>query len=92
MIRSFRCKDTAKLFRDCRVARFHEIAWQARKRLLYLHAAESLHVVGAVPGYRLELLKGDRAGLYSIRINQKWRLCFRWERGDAFDVEIVDYH
>lgn len=92
MIRSFRCKDTKKLFGDKRVSRFHSIEWQARKKLLYLHAAESLEVVGAFPGNRLELLKGDRKGQYSIRINQQWRICFRWKDGDVHDVEIVDYH
>ena len=92
MIRSFCCKDTEKLFRDKRVARFASIEWQARKKLLYLHAAESLQVVGASPGNRLEQLKGDRKGQYSIRINQQWRICFSWDDGDAYDVEIVDYH
>lgn len=92
MIRSFRCKDTEKLFRDKRVSRFHSIEWQARKKLLYLHAAESLQVVGAFPGSRLEALRGNRKGQYSIRINQQWRICFKWKDGDAYDVEIVDYH
>lgn len=92
MIRSFRCKDTEKLFHDKRVSRFHLIEWQARKKLLYLHAAESLQVVGAFPGSRLEALRGDRKGQYSIRINQQWRICFKWKDSDAYDVEIVDYH
>lgn len=92
MIRNFRCKDTEKLFNDKRVSRFHSIEWQARKKLLYLHAATSLDVVGVLPGSRLEALKGERKGQYSIRINQQWRICFKWKDGDAFDVEIVDYH
>lgn len=92
MIRSFHSRDTEKLFRDKRVARFHSIERQARKKLLYLHAAESLQVVGAFPGSRLEALRGDRKGQYSFRINQQWRICFTWKDGDAYDVEIVDYH
>ncbi len=92
MIRTFKCKETEKLFQDIRVSRFHSIEWQARKKLLYLNAAESLQAIGATPGARLELLKGDRKGQYSVRINQQWRICFRWSGSDAYDVEIVDYH
>jgi proteic killer suppression protein len=92
MIKSFRCKDTEKLFNDKRGSRFHSIEWQARKKLLYIHAASSLQVIGALPGHRLEALRGDRKGQYSIRINQQWRICFKWKDGDAFEVEIVDYH
>jgi len=92
MIKTFGCKDTEKLFRDKRVPRFQSIEWQARKKLLYIHAAESLEVIGAFSGNRLEGLKGDRKGQYSIRINQQWRVCFKWKDGDAPNVEIVDYH
>ena len=57
-----------------------------------LNAATSLSVLSQIPGNRLEALKGDRAGQYSIRINDQWRLCFEWVDGDSFNVEIVDYH
>jgi len=92
MIRSFRCKATEKLFFDKRVPKFHAVEWQARKKLLYIHAAESLEAIGALPGHRLEALRGDRKGQYSIRVNQQWRICFKWKDGDAYEVEIVDYH
>ena len=92
MIKSFKCKDTARLFNDQRVGRFHAIEHASRKKLLYLHAANNLEALKFFPGNRLEPLKGNRAGQYSLRINQQWRLCFRWESGNATDVEIIDYH
>ena len=92
MIKSFQCNDTEKLFGDKRAQRFHAIERQARKKLLYLNAAESLKVIGAFPGNHLEALHGDRKGQYSIRINLQWRICFKWKGGDAYGVEIVDYH
>ncbi|MFM7783982.1 MAG: type II toxin-antitoxin system RelE/ParE family toxin [Gammaproteobacteria bacterium] len=64
----------------------------ARRKLLFLHRALRLDDLRVPPGNRLEALKGERKGQYSIRINDQWRICFRWEDGDAFDVEIVDYH
>ena len=64
----------------------------AQRKLAILHAAESLHDLGVPPGHRLERLSGDRKGQHSIRINDQWRVCFRWSDGDAYDVEIVDYH
>ncbi|MCI0534760.1 MAG: type II toxin-antitoxin system RelE/ParE family toxin [Verrucomicrobiales bacterium] len=64
----------------------------ARRKLLLLHQARRLDDLRAPPGNRLEALKGDRAGEHSIRINAQWRVCFRWQDEDAFDVEIVDYH
>ncbi len=64
----------------------------ARRKLLLLHRAATLLDLAALPGNRLEALKGDRAGQHSIRINDQMRLCFVWQEGDAFDVEIVDYH
>jgi Plasmid maintenance system killer protein len=64
----------------------------ARRKLLYLHRALRLEDLRVPPGNQLELLKGDRAGTYSIRINDRWRICFSWREGDAHDVEIVDYH
>ena len=92
MIRSFRCKDTARLFNDEVPKRFRAIEYAARKRLLYLHAATRLDQLRALPGNRLEALKGNRKGQHSIRINKQWRVCFVWKDGHAFEVEIVDYH
>ena len=92
MIRSFRCKDTERLFNDEDVKRFRSIAVSARKKLELLDAAISLDVLRVLPGNRLEKLKGDRKGQWSIRINDQWRICFRWKDQDAFDVEICDYH
>jgi len=92
MIRSFRCKDTEQLFNDQAVPRFCSIERAARRKLLYLHRAIGLQDLRVPPGNRLETLKGNRKGQYSIRINDQWRICFRWQDGDALDVEIVDYH
>ena len=64
----------------------------ARRKLLYLHEATDLRDLRVPPGNRLEVLKGDRKGFHSIRINDQWRVVFRWSGGNAFDVEIVDYH
>ena len=64
----------------------------ARRKLLYLHEAEDLRDLRVPPGNRLEALKGDRAGSFAIRINDRWRVVFRWESGQAFEVTIVDYH
>ena len=92
MIRTFRCKDTAALFEDIDVPRFRHIERIARRKLLYMHQAIALGDLRSPPGNRLELLKGDRKGQYSIRINDQWRICFRWNDNDACAVEIVDYH
>ncbi|MHB1513982.1 MAG: type II toxin-antitoxin system RelE/ParE family toxin [Acidiferrobacter sp.] len=92
MIRSFRKTRTKDLFNDEDVPRFRAIERVARRKLLYLHQARRLEDLKAPPGNRLEALKGDRKGQHSIRINDQWRVCFRWQNGDAFDVEIVDYH
>ena len=92
MIRSFRSKDTEALFADLDVLRFRTFERIARRKLLYLHRARSLQDLRVPPGNRLEALKGDRKGQHSIRINDRWRICFVWTRGDAHDVEIVDYH
>ncbi len=91
MIRTFRCKATGKLFNDQFVSRFQAFQHPARKKLEILNAASRVEELGLVPGNRLELLHGDREGQYSIRINDQWRLCFRWD-GEPYDVEIVDYH
>ena len=92
MIRSFKSKDAEALFNDRDVRRFRSFERVARRKLLYLHRALKLADLRVPPGNRLEMLEGDRKGLYSIRINDQWRICFRWNNGDAFDVEIVDYH
>ena len=92
MIRSFRSREAEALFRDADVPRFRSFERVARRKLLYLHRARSLHDLRAPPGNRLEALKGDRKGQYSVRISDRWRICFAWADGDADDVEIVDYH
>ena len=92
MIRSFRDRDTARLFTDELVARFRAIERQARRKLLYLHRARTLQDLIVPLGNRLEALRGGRKGQHSIRVNDQWRICFRWKDGDAHDVEIVDYH
>ena len=92
MIRSFRDATTKALFNDEDVPRFRAIERVARRRLSYLHQAKRLDDLRVPPGNRLEALRGDRKGEYSIRINDRWRICFRWKDGDAHDVEIVDYH
>ncbi len=81
----------ARLFRRQRVARFQAFERTALRRLALLNQIRSLDDLKS-PGFRLEALRGDRAGQYSIRINDQWRVCFRWQDGDATDVEIVDYH
>ena len=92
MIRSFRDKRTEALFGDEDIARFRRIERVARRKLALLYRARVLGDLRVPPGNRLEGLKGDRIGRYSIRINDQWRICFRWKDGDAHDVEIVDYH
>ena len=92
MIRSFHSDATKALFHDWNVPRFRAIERVARRKLLLVHRAVSLQDLRVPPGNRLEELKGDRKGQHSIRINDQWRVCFVWRDGDAFDVEIVDYH
>ncbi len=92
MIRSFRHKDTERLFDDQFVPRFQAFERTARRKLESLNAASRLEDLRMIPGNRLEALRGDRAGQFSIRINDQWRVCFRWIEEDALDVEIVDYH
>lgn len=93
MIKGFRDRDTQKVFERQRVRRWSlELQRAALRKLLILDAAETLNDLRSPPGNRLEKLAGDRAGQYSIRINDQWRICFRWYEGDAYDVEIADYH
>ena len=88
----FRCRDTERLFRSEAVPRFSAFERGARRRLEWLAAATSLLDLRSPPGNRLEALKGNRDGQHSIRVNNRWRICFIWYEGDAFEVEIVDYH
>lgn len=93
MIRSFRCRETAALFEGRAVApRLRAFERVARRKLEMLHAAADLEDLRVPPGNRLEALRGDCAGQHSIRINDRWRLCFVWRDGHAEEVEIVDYH
>ena len=89
MIKTFTDRDTEAVFTRRLPA---EIQRPARRKLIQRGRAEDVRALRAPPGNRLEALKGDRAGQHSIRINDQWRVCFRFEDGDALDVEIVDYH
>lgn len=92
MIRSFRCRETRRLFEGECPKKWHFIQAQAERKLEMLDAAASIDFLRSPPGNRLEQLKGDRKGQWSIRINDQWRLCFVWNDGGAEEVEIVDYH
>jgi toxin HigB-1 len=92
LIRSFKSRDTERLFHDYRVRRFQAFETVARRKLKMLDDAVTLDDLRALPGNRLELLKGDRKGQHSIRINDQYRICFEWRDGDVYGVEIVDYH
>ena len=92
MIKSFRSPDTEALFNDRLIPRFRAFERPARRKLLYLSQARSLRDLLVPPGNMLEALKHDRKGQHSIRINDQWRICFRWVDGHAYGVEIVDYH
>jgi proteic killer suppression protein len=93
VIKSFADRDTERLFNRERVKRFPaDLLRTMLRKLVSLDAADALPDLRIPPGNRLEKLKGHRAGQYSIRINDQWRICFDWKDGDAHDVEIVDYH
>lgn len=93
MIKSFRDRDSQKVFERQPVRRWPvSVQRAALRKLLILDAAERLDDLRVPPGNRLEKLSGDRAGQYSIRINDQWRICFQWRQGDAYQVEITDYH
>ncbi len=92
MIITFHCKDTQSLFEGKCPKRFKSFANVAERKLQILDDAYSLDDLRSPPGNRLEALRGDRKGQWSIRINDQWRLCFSFEDGNAFGVEIVDYH
>ena len=92
VIRSFRCRDTERLFHRESARRFKAFESVARRKLEMLDAAHRLEDLKVPPGNRLEALTGDRKGQHSIRINDQWRLCFTWHDGGADNAEIVDYH
>jgi proteic killer suppression protein len=92
VIQSFRCKHTEALFRTGRSRRFGAITAVATRKLAMLDAAATLDFLKSPPGNRLEGLKGNRAGQYSIRINDQFRICFRWTAEGPSELEIVDYH
>lgn len=92
MIKSFRSADTQALFETGRCKRFSGIANIAIRKLAQLDAAHTLEFLRSPPGNRLEALKGKRKGQYSIRVNDQFRVCFRWTKEGPADVEIVDYH
>lgn len=93
MLRSFRDKDTERVWQRHRLRKLDQSTQRmALRKLAILDAADALSDLKVPPGNRLEKLKGDRAGEYSIRINQQWRICFRWTPAGPEDIEIVDYH
>jgi proteic killer suppression protein len=93
MIRSFRDEETERVFRRERSRKLPpDLQRTALRKLAILDAAESLGDLRLPPGNRLERLSGTRAGQHSIRVNDQWRICFRWANGDAEDVDITDYH
>ena len=93
VIRSFADRETEKVFLRLRSRKLpNDVQRRANRKLLILDAAESVNDLRIPPGNRLERLSGSRKGQHSIRINDQWRVCFRWSRGDAYEVEITDYH
>ena len=92
MIKSFRSWEAERLHARQRVKRFHGMERVAQRKLRQLDIAADLRDLASPPGNRLEALHRDREGQHSIRINEQWRICFVWRDGDAYDVEIVDYH
>lgn len=92
MIETFRCRDTQLLFETGKSKRFSGVASVAQRKLALLDAAFTLESLRVPPGNRLEALKGNRAGSYSIRINDQFRTCFKWTANGPAEVEIVDYH
>ena len=93
VIRSYRNSETRAVAERLRVRRFSEqLQRQARRKLMLINNALDLNDLRVPPGNRLESLSGNRAGQFSIRINEQWRICFIWNDGDAYQVEIVDYH
>ena len=93
MIKTFADKRTHEIYVTGRAKRFpHDVAPRAARKLEYVDLASSIDDLRVPPGNRLHALEGDRKGQYSISINDQWRICFRFEDGDAYDVEVCDYH
>jgi proteic killer suppression protein len=92
VIQSFGPKDTEELFQYYQSKRFRAFERVALRKLLQLHAATELRILASPPGNQLEVLRGNRRGQHSIRINDQWRICFIWRDGHCYDAEIVDYH
>ena len=93
MIKTFADSDTERIFRGLRARKIPiQIRERASRKLILLNAIETLQELRVPPGNRLEKLEGDRAGQHSIRINDQWRICFVWREGNAFEVEVTDYH
>jgi proteic killer suppression protein len=93
MIKSFADSDTKRIFRGFRPRKIPiQIRERGSRKLILLNAVEDLRELRTPPGNRLEKLKGDRVGQHSIRINDQWRICFIWREGNAYEVEITDYH
>ncbi len=93
MIKSFRCKETEKIFERQFVKKFSvDIQRLVYRKLVLLDSAERLDDLKVPPGNRLERLSGNRQGQHSIRVNEQWRICFKWSAGDVYEVEITDYH
>jgi proteic killer suppression protein len=92
MIQGFQCSETQRLFETGRSKKFGSIAKVATRKLAQMDAAETLEFLASPPGNRLEAMVGVRKGQHSIRINDQWRVCFRWTKTGPADVEIVDYH
>jgi proteic killer suppression protein len=93
MIKTFAESDTERLFFGQRPSKLPNPIWRgATRKLLILDGAETIQDLRVPPGNRLEKLRGDRTGQYSIRVNDQWRICFKWLNGHAYEVEITDYH
>lgn len=93
MIKSFRDGDTEKIWHRHYVKSLsQELAQTARRKLIMIDQATTLNTLRVPPSNHLEKLSGDRAGQYSIRVNKQWRICFNWENGNAYNVELIDYH
>jgi proteic killer suppression protein len=92
VIKSFAERETRSLFETGMSRRWNSIARVAVRKLVQIDSVTTLNELNVPPGNRLEALKGNRAGLHSIRVNDRWRICFRWESDGVYDVEIVDYH
>jgi proteic killer suppression protein len=93
MIKLFNCKETEKIFKGRFSKKLaHDIQRLAERKLIMIHRAANLNDLRIPPANRLEVLRGDREGQYSIRINSQWRICFEWREDGVYGVEIVDYH